>query len=71
MFKINQIRLEPFLAHPVQTGLFVADLAILLFLPIVRPPVILSMLLIAGLVYLSMFFGSTFTAGTGEAGKTT
>ncbi len=62
MFKINQIRLESFLAHPVQTGLFVSDLAILMFMPIVRPPVALSMLLVFGLVYLAMFFGAEFSA---------
>ena len=57
MFKI---RLEGFLAHPVLTSLLVADVGILMFLPIVRPPVLLSIVLIAGLVYLSMFFGATF-----------
>jgi hypothetical protein len=57
MFRIS---LEGFLAHPVQTSLLVADVGILMFLPIVRPPVILSILLIAGLVYLSMFFGAKF-----------
>ncbi|MBM4200884.1 MAG: hypothetical protein FJ189_06315 [Gammaproteobacteria bacterium] len=57
-----RIRLEGFLAHPVQTSLLVADIGILMFLPIVRPPVVLSIVLIAGLVYLSMFFGATFAA---------
>ena len=66
MFKLNQIKLQSFVAHPVQASLFVADLAILMFLPIVRPPVILSMLLIGGLVYLSMFFGATFASGGGD-----
>lgn len=64
MFKINQINLETFVSHPVQTGLFVSDLAILMFLPIVRPPVVLSILLVGGLVYLSMYFGALFAAGT-------
>ncbi len=70
MFKLNQLKLEPFLAHPVQTGLFVADLAILMFLPIVRPPVILSFLLVGGLVYLSMFFGAACTTSVEEPAKT-
>lgn len=66
MFQINQIKLEAFLSHPVQTGLFVTDLAILMFLPIVRPPVVLSILLVGGLVYLSMYFGALFAAGARE-----
>ena len=57
MFKI---KLDGFLAHPVHTSLWVADMGILMFLPIVRPPVLLSIALIAGLVYLSMFFGAKF-----------
>jgi hypothetical protein len=55
-----KIKLEGFLEHPVQTSLLVADIGILMFLPIVRPPVVLSMVLIAALVYLSMFFGAKF-----------
>lgn len=67
MFKINQIKLETFLAHPLYTGLLVTDLAILMFLPIVRPPVVLSILLVGGLVYLSMYFGAMFSANAGES----
>jgi hypothetical protein len=67
MFKIT---LEGFLAHPVQTSLLVADIGILMFLPIVRPPVVLSMVLIAALVYLSMFFGAKFgDSSSGRAEK--
>ena len=65
MFKVN---LDGFLAHPFHTGLFIADFALLTFLPFVRPPVILSMLLVAGLVYLSMFFGAAFTRGKPQRG---
>jgi hypothetical protein len=65
MFKLS---LDGFLTYPVQTALFVADLAILMFLPFVRPPVILSILLVAGLVYLSMFFGAKFAVGNQEGG---
>lgn len=68
MFKVNQIKLEPFVAHPVQASLFVADLAILMFLPVVRPPVILSIVLVGGLVYLSMFFGAALASGGGSSG---
>ncbi|QSA97998.1 hypothetical protein [Methylococcus sp. EFPC2] len=49
---------EIFLAYPVHTAVFVSDFAVLLFLPLVRPPVVLGILLIGLLVYLSMFFGA-------------
>lgn len=49
---------ETFIAHPVHTSAFVIDFAVLLFLPLVRPPVVLGMLLVGLLVYLSMFFGA-------------
>lgn len=55
MFKFDK---EVFMAHPVHTSLFVTDFAVLLFLPLIRPPVLLGMLLVGGLVYLSMFFGA-------------
>ncbi len=54
MFKFNT---ETFIAHPVHTSAFVADFAVLMFMPMVRPPVILSIILLSILVYLSMFFG--------------
>lgn len=57
MFKITT---DEFIAHPIHTSAFVMDFAVLLFLPIIRPPVILSMLLLGILVYLSMFFGAKF-----------
>lgn len=69
MFKINQIKLDVFLAHPLQTSLFLTDLAILMFLPIVRPPVVLSILLVGGLVYLSMYFGAICSAGASEGSE--
>lgn len=71
MFKINQIKLDSFLTHPVQTGLFVTDLAILMFLPIVRPPVVLSVILVFGLVYLAMFFGAEFASAGRPDGEST
>jgi hypothetical protein len=52
-------RLDVFLAFPIHTSALVANFLILLFL---RPPIMLSMLLIALLVYLSMFFGAKSAA---------
>lgn len=63
MFRITA---EEFLAHPVHAGAFITDFALLMFLPLIRPPVILSMLLVGGLVYLSMYFGAVFSAGRHE-----
>jgi hypothetical protein len=64
MYKFN-FNVEEFLNHPVYTSAFIADLALLLFLPLIRPPIILSVLLVGILVYLSMFFGAKF----GETGQ--
>jgi len=47
---------ETFMAYPLMTSLFVMDFAMLLFAPLIRFPVILSIALVCGLVYLSMFF---------------
>lgn len=55
MFKITP---EQFIAHPIHTSAFVVDFAVLLFMPIIRPPVVLSIILLCILVYLSMFFGA-------------
>jgi|GEM_PF-1925784 len=51
-------RLDVFLAYPIHTSALVANFLVLLFLPLLRPPITLSMLLVAVLVYLSMFFGA-------------
>ncbi|MGX2039018.1 hypothetical protein ACWJKU_02625 [Methylocaldum sp. MU1018] len=48
-------RLDVFLAHPIHTCALVANFIVLL---LVRPPIMLSMLLVTLLVYLSMFFGA-------------
>jgi len=48
---------ETFMSHPLLTSLFVMDFAMLLFTPLIRFPIILSVVLVCGLVYLSMFFG--------------
>jgi hypothetical protein len=55
-------RLDIFLAYPTHTSALIANFLVLLFLPLVRPPITLSMLLVALLVYLSMFFGAKSAA---------
>ncbi|CAI8948221.1 hypothetical protein [Methylocaldum szegediense] len=55
-------RLDVFLAFPIHASALVATFVILLFLPMVRPPITLSVLLVALLVYLSMFFGAKSAA---------
>lgn len=55
-------RLDVFLACPIHTSALIANFLVLLFLPLVRPPITLSMLLVALLVYLSMFFGAKSAA---------
>jgi ABC-type molybdate transport system permease subunit len=67
MFKFDK---EIFIAHPLHTSAFVVDFAVLLFLPLVRPPVVLGMLLLGLLVYLAMFFGAKLALPE-EQGKTT
>ncbi|AAU91897.1 hypothetical protein MCA2103 [Methylococcus capsulatus str. Bath] len=47
-----------FVGHPLLTSLLVADIGILMFMPLVRPPVVLNMLFVGGLIYLSMYFGA-------------
>ena len=46
-----------FMSYPILTSLFVMDFSLLLFTPLIRFPVIISIVLVSGLVYLSMFFG--------------
>jgi hypothetical protein len=65
MFKIDANEL---LNHPLHASLLIVDFGLLMFLPLIRPPVILSVLLVGGLVYLSMYFGAAFaTSKTGAA----
>lgn len=56
------ITTEKFLSHPVHASLFITDFALLMFLPLIKPPVILSIILVGGLVYLSMYFGALFSS---------
>ena len=55
MFKFN---IETLVAYPVHTSLFVLDFLFLLFMPLIRLPIILNFLLVVGLVYLSMFYAA-------------
>lgn len=55
MFKIDT---DKFLNHPLQASLLVVDFGLLMFMPLIRPPIFLSLLLVGGLVYLSMYFGA-------------
>ena len=48
---------DTFMSYPLLTSLFVMDFAMLLFTPLIRFPMIISIVLVSGLVYLSMFFG--------------
>jgi hypothetical protein len=48
---------DTFFAYPLLTSLFVIDFSMLLFSQLIRFPVFLSIILVCGLVYLSMFFG--------------
>ncbi|MDD1651270.1 MAG: hypothetical protein LUO80_12905 [Methylococcaceae bacterium] len=57
MFKIN---LDEMLSHPVHTSAFIALFSLLIFLPLIRPPIVLTAVLVTGLVYLSMYFGALF-----------
>jgi hypothetical protein len=57
MFKID---FNQMLNHPVQASLLLVDFGLLMFMPLIRPPVLLSILLVGGLVYLSMYFGAVF-----------
>jgi hypothetical protein len=57
VFKFDK---QVLVAHPVHTSAFLILFLLLTFLPMIRPPVILCLLLLGGLVYLSMFFGVKF-----------
>jgi len=47
---------DTFLSHPLLTSLFVMDFSLLLFTPLIRFPIIISIALVCGLVYLSAQF---------------
>jgi hypothetical protein len=54
MFKFKT---DTFIEYPIHSSAFLVLFGLLMFLPLIRPPVILSLILVCGLVYLSMFFG--------------
>lgn len=60
-----KIKTDEFLSHPVHTSILVALVGLIMFMPLIRPPFILSVILVGGLVYLSMYFGAVF-ASSGE-----
>ena len=64
MFKIDTHKM---LNHPLQASLLVMDFGLLVFLPLIRPPVILTALLVGGLVYLSMYFGAVLSTPDSSA----
>lgn len=64
MFKIKT---DEFLSHPVHTSALVALIGLIMFMPLIRPPFILSILLVGGLVYLSMYFGAVFASSNGKS----
>ena len=68
MFKI---RFDEFLSHSFQTSAFVMLYGLLIFLPLIRPPVILTLILVSALVYFSMYFGADFAKGPIEKKPTT
>jgi len=63
---IERLNLEVFLNHPLLTSLFVTDFAWLSF---GREPLLLRFLLLAGLVYLAMFFSAKSFAPGSSAEK--
>lgn len=63
---IERLNIDVFLNHPLLTSLFVTDFALLSF---GREPLLLRFLLLAGLVYLGMFFSAKSFAARSNAEK--
>ena len=55
--KTIKIILDQFLSYPVRFSFFSAVLTLLLVMPLIRPPLIISVILVGILVNLAMFFG--------------
>jgi hypothetical protein len=51
-------KLEKMMTLPFHFSAFLSLYSLLIFLPLIRPPVILSALLVSALVYFSMYFGA-------------
>jgi hypothetical protein len=58
---VFRIKYDEFLNYPVHFSLLLVDFAVMIFL---RPPPLAGLLLLALLVYLSMFFGVKFAQGS-------
>ncbi len=65
MYKPRVI-VHQFLSYPVRTSLFAAILGLLLVMPLIRPPLIISVILVGMLVYLALFFGGRFALASRE-----
>jgi hypothetical protein len=63
---IERLNGEVFLNYPLLTSLFVTDFALLSF---GREPLLLRFLLLAGLVYLAMFFSAKSFTSEADAEK--
>lgn len=50
-------KLDAMIAYPAHFSGFVALYGLLIFLPLIRPPVLITLVLVTLLVWLSMFFG--------------
>lgn len=48
---------ETMITFPVHFSAFISIYGLLIFLPLIRPPVVLTLILVSALVWLSMFFG--------------
>ncbi len=67
MYKPRLI-LNQLLNHPVRASFFAAVLGLLLVMPLIRPPLIISVILVSALVYLSLFFGGRFALASRQDG---
>jgi len=50
-------KLDAMISYPAHFSGFVALYGLLIFLPLIRPPVLITLVLVTLLVWLSMFFG--------------
>lgn len=55
-------KLDAMISYPAHFSGFVALYGLLIFLPLIRPPVIITLILVTLLVWLSMFFGRVLAA---------
>ena len=55
-------KLDLMITYPVHFSAFVATYGLLIFLPLIRPPVLLTLVLVTLLVWLSMFYGRILAA---------